>query len=89
MKKITIIILSLILLINLPPFSWFTKIFYEDYTYSSYNGEFNYQEYQLKGASFTGCKSQFLDYIKNNPNIKNKQLYRTFTLEPLEVLGVG
>lgn len=82
MKKIIITSVLIILLINIPPLSWFTKIFYEDYTYSSYNGMFFYQEYQMKGSNFNGCKSQFEDYKKNNAHIKDKQLYRTFTLKP-------
>jgi hypothetical protein len=82
MKKIIITAALIILLINIPPLSWFSKIFYEDYSYSSYNGAFFYQEYQLKGSNFNGCRNQFEDYKRANPLIKNKQLYRTFTLKP-------
>ncbi|MBT2563401.1 hypothetical protein J7E50_01335 [Pedobacter sp. ISL-68] len=82
MKKTLIICLAILILINVPPISWFCKIITEDYTYSSYNGVIQYQENLMKGTNFNTYAESFDERIKSDPNIKDKQLYRTFTLKP-------
>jgi len=53
-----------------------------NYTYSNYNGSFRHYEDRLKGKSYGGRDKRYSTFLAKNPNIKNKQLYRTFTLDP-------
>ena len=52
------------------------------YTYSNYNGTFSYDEMRLKGFTYETRDEGYQYFLEKNPNIKNKQLYRTFTLDP-------
>jgi hypothetical protein len=81
-KKIFYTILVFILIINLPPLMWLSYFFKENFTYSNYNGDFTCGEWGGKGSSFKGCNRVYDYYIENHRNIKDKTLYRTFTLKP-------
>ncbi len=61
---------------------WFTYFFKENYTYRNYNGDFRCSEWKGKGSSYKGCIRVYKIYLKNHHNIKDKTLYRTFTLKP-------
>ena len=52
------------------------------YTYSNSNGTFRFDERRLKGISYRTRDNAYRNFIQKNPNVKDKQLYRTFTLDP-------
>jgi hypothetical protein len=79
MKKALIIILAILVISNLPLFNFF---FQENFTYRNYDGSFYYNEKGGKGKSFEGCQRLYGHFLETHPDIKNKTLYRTFTIKP-------
>ncbi|SEK69500.1 hypothetical protein [Parapedobacter koreensis] len=71
--------IALVLGTNLTIVGYFLK---RNYTYSNYNGSFRHYEDRLKGKSYEGRDNRYGTFLERNPNIKDKQLYRTFTLDP-------
>jgi hypothetical protein len=79
MKKTLIIIAAIIIISNLPLFDFF---FQENFTYSNVDGSFYYNEEGGKGKSFEGCQRKYAYFLQTHPDIKNKTLFRTFTIKP-------
>lgn len=83
-KHINIILVSLtfvfaVWLTNFTAVGYFLK---RNYTYSNYNGTFRHSEYRLKGIGYNNRDEGYRIFLGKHPGIKNKQLYRTFTLDP-------
>lgn len=53
-----------------------------NYSYSNYNGTFRYNEMKLKGFTYESRDRGYRHFLAQNPDIKDQQLYRTFTLDP-------
>lgn len=79
MKKLLIGLAVIVVLTNLPPLNYFLIT---RYTYSNADGSFTYNEEGGKGKSFKGCKRMYGYFLQDHPNVSNKQLYRTFKLQP-------
>lgn len=83
MKKTTKItltaFLTLIIISNLPPISFF---FQENYAYQNKDGSFRYQEQSGKGLDFEIGKLRFERFKTENPDNPNRQLYRNFEIKP-------
>lgn len=79
MKKIAIILVVIIIISNLPLFNFFIQ---EDFTYRNFDGSFYYNEESGKGKSFEGCQRKYAYFLDTHPELKNKTLYRTFTIKP-------
>ena len=81
MNKIIWLIIfgSLVWVTNCTPLGYFLK---RDYTYSNYNGTFRHNEMKLKGIGYDNRDIGYAIFLKNNLSIKDKQLYRTFRLDP-------
>ncbi len=60
----------------------FTYFFKEDYTYASYNGEFFCSEFYGQGSNLKTCQLNFKDHLTKHYNIKDKTMYRIFTIKP-------
>lgn len=81
-KKIIIIICSIIVLSNTPPFTGLLKTFVDErhYRYSTYNGSYTFYEFmsrnfEMMEISHRGC-------LLSRPDLKDKQIYRLFTKNP-------
>jgi hypothetical protein len=61
---------------------WFTFLLKENYTYSNYNGTFRYREVVWKGDKLEICLRRYDHFLRDNKNVEDKTLYRTFTLKP-------
>lgn len=59
--------------------SYFLK---RNYTYSNYNATFLYEELRLQGRPYEGRDRRYQSFLEQHPNVKDKQLYRTFSLDP-------
>ncbi len=79
MKKTFLVIVLVIVVSNLPFFNFFLQ---EDFTYANSDGSFYYNEEAGKGKSFEGCLRMYAHFIETHPDVKNKTLYRTFTIKP-------
>ncbi|WDF81185.1 hypothetical protein PQ469_14330 [Mucilaginibacter sp. KACC 22773] len=81
MKKYILIIVILIVISNLPLFSFFLQ---ESYTYSNEDNTFTYSEEPGKGNSFWGCQRQFGRFLCQHPEKEqgSNLIYRTFTIKP-------
>lgn len=82
MKKRIILIISVIIVVsNLPFFSFFLQ---EDYTYRNADGSFTYSEEGGKGKSYWGCQRTYGYFLCQHPEKDqgNNKLYRTFTIKP-------
>ncbi|TDS14748.1 hypothetical protein B0I21_103247 [Sphingobacterium paludis] len=53
-----------------------------DYSYSNFNGTFRFKEYGMKGLSYSSAKISYNSFLEKHPDIKDKQLYRTFWITP-------
>jgi len=53
-----------------------------NYMYSNYNGTFRYAEDRLKGKPYAGRVNSYNSFLKKYPEVQDKQLYRTFWLNP-------
>ena len=73
------VFISLVLVTNLTFIGHFLK---RNYTYSNYNGTFRHNELKLKGRGYTNRDKGYQYFLHHNPLVKDKQLYRTFTLDP-------
>ncbi|SEK69544.1 hypothetical protein [Parapedobacter koreensis] len=73
------VFIAVVLVTNLTIIGYFLK---RHYTYSNYNGTFRFDEMRLKGISYHTRNEAYHNFLKRNPDIKDKQLYRTFTLDP-------
>lgn len=73
-----IIIVSIVMITNLPPINYF---FGESYSYQNKDGSFSYTEQPGKGLDYEVGKIRFERFQKQNPN-KDQTLYRNFTLKP-------
>src|SRR5690554_4747638 len=73
------VFVTMVLLTNLTFIGHFLK---RNYTYSNYNGTFRYGEARLKGKGYTNRDEGYQYFLNNNTQVKDKQLYRTFTLDP-------
>lgn len=82
MKKKTktwiIIIVSIVIITNLPPINYFLE---ENYSYQNKDASFTYVEKPGKGLDYEVGQIRFERFQKQNPN-KDQTLYRTFTLKP-------
>ena len=80
-KRIILIILAIIVVSNLPFFSFFLQ---ENYTYSNADGSFAYSEEGGKGKSYWGCQRMYGHFLCQHPEKDqgDNQLYRTFTIKP-------
>ena len=73
------VFITLVLVTNLTIIGYFLK---RNYTYSNYNGTFRHYEDGLKGKSYEGRDKRFQTFLRDNPQVGDTQLYRTFTLDP-------
>jgi len=72
MKKILLILLLFLVIVNLPPLRW---VFGENNcSFSNSNGLFTYIEMNFKGDNFDECKRKFLEFKKRN--LGDTTLYR-------------
>ena len=80
-KQIILIISVIIVVINLPFFSFFLQ---EDYTYCNADGSFTYSEEGGKGKSYWGCQRMYGYFLCQHPEKDqgDNKLYRTFTIKP-------
>ncbi len=81
-KKYWILSLSIFAILVL--IGYFTIIGYflqRNYRYSNYNATFTYAEDKLKGIPYTGRDNSFRSFLRDNPNVEDKTLYRTFTVD--------
>jgi hypothetical protein len=72
------IIISIIVITNLPPVNYF---FQQNYSYQNKDGSFTYTEQQGKGLDYEVGKIRFNRFKKQNPD-KDHVLYRSFTIQP-------
>ena len=72
------VILSTVVITNLPPVNYFLQ---ESYSYQNKDGSFSYTEQPGKGLDYEVGKIRFDRFKERNPN-KDQTLYRTFTLKP-------
>ena len=81
MKKILIFAFALIVISNLPIFSFFIR---EDYSYSNGDGTFKFVEDAGKGASFKTAVMRYGIFLCQHPEKDqgDNRLFRTFTLKP-------
>ncbi|MGN7988705.1 hypothetical protein ACTJKC_15255 [Pedobacter sp. 22226] len=80
-KKIKIwiiIIVSIVIITNLPPVNYFLE---ENYSYQNNDASFIYVEQPGKGLDYEVGQIRFKRFQKQNPD-KDQTLYRTFTLKP-------
>ena len=78
--KIIFVTIGLVILVsNLPLFEFF---FQEDFIYRNVDRSFYYNEDGGKGRSFEGCLAMYNHFLGFHPLIKDKTLYRTFTIKP-------
>ncbi|MBD1433245.1 hypothetical protein H8B06_10435 [Sphingobacterium sp. DN00404] len=75
----TFVFILLVWITNFTIVGYFLK---RNYTYSNYNGSFRHTEDRLKGKSYEGRDNRYKTFLKNHPEVKDKQLYRTFWLNP-------
>ncbi|QEC74680.1 hypothetical protein [Mucilaginibacter ginsenosidivorax] len=80
-RKVLILILSIVIVSNLPFFTFFLQ---EDFTYSNADGTFTYSEEGGKGKSFEGCQRLYGYFLCQHPlkDQGDNELYRTFTIKP-------
>lgn len=78
-KIIIIVIISAILICNLPPITYFLQ---EEYHYQNRDGSFQFSEQAGPTQGFDVAKYKFERFKIKNPNNPNKTLFRTFTLKP-------
>ena len=81
MKKPLLIFSLLIILSNLPFFSFLLK---ENYSYSNIDGSFKFVEEAGKGASFKTAILRYGIFLGQHPekDLGDNRLFRTFTLKP-------
>lgn len=70
---------SLVWVTNFTVVGYFLK---RNYSYSNYNGTYRHNEHRLKGISYSGRDDGFKSFLKENPRSNDRQLYRTFWLDP-------
>lgn len=82
-KKIILIIAGIIILFNFYPFTAILEIAFEvkHYRYSNYNGSLTFSEF--KGHRFDMLKHRHESCLLARPDLKDKNLYRLFTKNPL------
>lgn len=81
-KKITIALIALVIISNLPVFNFFLL---ENYTYSNADNSFIYNEETGKGGkSLSGCQRLYGYFLCQHPDKEqgDNKLYRTFTIKP-------
>lgn len=62
-RRMTIWILIVITICNLPPIKWIFLFFdHDDYRYSNIDGWFTYEEFQFKGRDFKMGQRRFEDF---------------------------
>ncbi len=81
MKKTIITIVVIIIISNLPFFSYFTT---ENYTYQNIDNSFTYDENSGKGLDYISVVKSYTIFLCQNP-VKDQgdnRLFRTFTIKP-------
>jgi hypothetical protein len=81
MKKYIIAIVIIIIISNLPLFSFFTT---EDYTYCNIDNSFTYNENGGKGLNYISTIRAYTFFLCQNPakDQGDNRLFRTFTIKP-------
>ena len=81
MKKTLIIIMAIVVISNLPFFSFFIR---ENYSYSNVDGTFKFTEDAGKGATFKTVIMRYGIFLCQHPEKDqgDNRLFRTFTLKP-------
>ncbi|MEO9144479.1 MAG: hypothetical protein ABI237_02890 [Ginsengibacter sp.] len=88
-RKGIIIIVSVIILCNLPPVKWpFTWFDHDDYRYSNNDGSFTYEEFQFQERDFKMGWGGFL-YFKENCKCSDTILYRLNRNNPFKFWRYG
>lgn len=82
-KKVIIYVFVIIILSNTWPFTPLLKIFVDErhYRYSNSNGSFTF--YEFMDRNFEMMKRSHEACLLYRPNLKDKQIYRLFTKNPL------
>ncbi|WP_316819227.1 hypothetical protein [Pedobacter nyackensis] len=82
-KKISIIVGCIVILSNVPPFTGLLKTFVDErhYRYSTYNGSFTF--YEFMSRKFEMMNDIHKSCLLSQPDLKDKQIYRVFTKNPL------
>jgi len=80
-KKILLIFFLAVITANLPFFDFF---FLENYTYSNFDGSFQYSEEGSFNRSFASCQFNYGVFLCRHPekDQEDNRLYRTFTIKP-------
>lgn len=84
MKKIAIVIVVIVLILNLTPISYLLK---EDYSYSNADGSYTFNEEGGAGFNFDMAKQRYKWFLQEHPEKlkEDTKLYRTFTIKPWRV----
>jgi hypothetical protein len=80
-KKITIALIALVIISNLPVFNFISL---ENYSYSNGDGSFIYNEEGGKGMAYVSCLISYGYFLCRHPDKErgDNRLYRTFTIKP-------
>lgn len=82
-KKALIVVACILLFANIPPFTSLFEILLDErhYRYSNYNGSLTFTEFMSRG--FEMMNNRHKSCLVHKPNLKDKQIYRLFTKNPL------